>query len=274
MPNRIIRETICTSDSIDGLSWFEEVLFYRLIVSCDDFGRYDGRTAVIKNRLFPLKENLTLKTVENALHGLASAGLVVLYKSQGGRFLYLPTWGKYQQQRAKVSKYPEPSADILHQLDGVSKQTIADDSKCNQAIANVPVIENRESGIDIRESGSENGRVAPTTPMSDTLSGLDTLSPGLRGAVEDWLRYKAERREPYKPQGLKYLITVAKNNAAKYGDAAVEKVIYESMSGNYKGIIFDRLAKAQQEQGGAKKPNQVQYDKDKAESAMADYMDW
>ena len=275
MPNRIIRETICTSDSIDGLSWFEEVLFYRLIVSCDDFGRYDGRTAVIKNRLFPLKENLTLKTVENALHGLASAGLVVLYESQGGRFLYLPTWGKYQQQRAKVSKYPEPSADILHQLDGVSKQTIADDSKCNQVIANVPVIENRESRIDIRESGSENGRVAPTTTMSDTLlSGLDTLSPGLRGAVEDWLRYKAERREPYKPQGLKSLVTVAKNNAERYGDAAVEKVIYESMSGNYKGIIFDRLAeKARKEQGGAKKPNQVQSDKNKA-AAIAEYMDW
>lgn len=244
MPNRIIRETICTSDSIDGLSWFEEVLFYRLIVSCDDFGRYDGRTAVIKNRLFPLKENLTLKTVENALHGLASAGLVVLYESQGGRFLYLPTWGKYQQQRAKVSKYPEPSADILHQLDGVSKQTIADDSKCNQVIANVPVIENRESRIDIRESGSENGRVAPTTPMSDTLlSGLDTLSPGLRGAVEDWLQYKTEKRDPYKPQGLKSLVTEIKNNADRYGDAAVIELIRQCMSNNYRGIIFDRLKK-------------------------------
>lgn len=275
MPNRIIRETICTSDSIDGLSWFEEVLFYRLIVSCDDFGRYDGRTAVIKNRLFPLKENLTLKTVENALHGLASAGLVVLYESQGGRFLYLPTWGKYQQQRAKVSKYPEPSADILHQLDGVSKQTIADDSKCNQVIANVPVIENRESRIDIRESGSENGRVAPTTPMSDTLlSGLDTLSPGLRGAVEDWLRYKAERREPYKPQGLKSLITEVKNNAERYGDAAVVELIRQCMGNNWRGIIFDRLAeKARKEQGGAKKPNQVQSDKNKA-AAIAEYMDW
>lgn len=244
MPNRIIRETICTSDSIDGLSWFEEVLFYRLIVSCDDFGRYDGRTAVIKNRLFPLKENLTLKTVENALHGLASAGLVVLYESQGGRFLYLPTWGKYQQQRAKVSKYPEPSADILHQLDGVSKQTIADDSKCNQVIANVPVIENRESGSENRESGSENGRVAPTTPMSDTfLSGLDTLSPGLRGAVEDWLQYKTEKRDPYKPQGLKSLVTEIKNNADRYGDAAVIELIRQCMSNNYRGIIFDRLKK-------------------------------
>lgn len=275
MPNRIIRESICTSDSIDGLSWFEEVLFYRLIVSCDDFGRYDGRAAIIKNRLFPLKENLTLKTVENALHGLASAGLVTLYTSQGKRFLYLPTWGKYQQQRAKVSKYPEPSADILHQRDGASKQTIADDSKCNQVIANVPVIENRESRIDIRESGSENGRVAPTTPMSDTLlSGLDTLSPGLRGAVEDWLRYKAERREPYKPQGLKSLITEVKNNAERYGDAAVIELIRQCMGNNWRGIIFDRLAeKARKEQGGAKKPNQVQSDKNKA-AAMAEYMNW
>lgn len=130
--------------------------------------------------------------------------------------------------------------------------------------------EGEKEGEGEREKERENDSSLPVDP----LSGMENLSPGLRGAVEDWLRYKAERREPYKQQGLKSLITVAKNNAAKYGDAAVEKVIYESMSGNYKGIIFDRLAKAQQEQGGAKKPNQVQYDKDKAESAMADYMDW
>ena len=59
MPNRIIKESICTSDSIDSLSWFEEVLFYRLIVNCDDYGRFDGRPSIIKSRLFPLKENLT-----------------------------------------------------------------------------------------------------------------------------------------------------------------------------------------------------------------------
>ena len=134
MPNRIIRESICTSDSVDRLSWFEEVLFYRLIVSCDDFGRYDGRAAIIKNRLFPLKENLTLKTVENALHGLASAGLVALYTSQGKRFLYLPTWGKYQTQRAKESKYPGPV-----------EPTQADEIICKQMNADVPVFENREA---------------------------------------------------------------------------------------------------------------------------------
>ena len=45
MPNRILKESIRTSDTIGELSWFEEVLFYRLIVSCDDYGRFDGRTA-------------------------------------------------------------------------------------------------------------------------------------------------------------------------------------------------------------------------------------
>ena len=48
MPNRIIKESIRTSDSINELNWFEEVLFYRLMVSCDDYGRFDGRIAIIR----------------------------------------------------------------------------------------------------------------------------------------------------------------------------------------------------------------------------------
>lgn len=160
MPNRILRESICTSDTIDRLTWFEEALYYRLIVSCDDFGRFDGRTAVIKNRLFPLKDNLTLKTVETALHGLVSAGLVVLYMVEDRRFLYLPTWGKYQTQRAKVSKYPSPNEQSqTHEI--ICKQTQADDSKC-------PRIRESNSysysGIENREAGVDNARAARFTP--------------------------------------------------------------------------------------------------------------
>ena len=160
MPNRIIRESICTSDSVDKLSWFEEVLFYRLIVNCDDFGRFDGRAAVVKNRLFPLKENLTLKTVENALHGLASAGLIALYVFEGKRFLYLPTWGKYQTQRAKVSKFPSPDE---------GKQ--ADEIICKQMHADVPVFENRESRIEyaIRDAEDSAEPQAASTPPAISL---------------------------------------------------------------------------------------------------------
>lgn len=178
MPNRIIRESICTSDSVDKLSWFEEVLFYRLIVNCDDFGRFDGRAAVVKNRLFPLKENLTLKTVENALHGLASAGLIALYVFEGKRFLYLPTWGKYQTQRAKVSKFPSPD-------DG--KQ--ADEIICKQMHADVTVFENRESRIEyaIRDAEDSAEPQAASTPPAISLPLNDgTEYPVSEEQCQEW----------------------------------------------------------------------------------------
>ena len=71
MPNRILKESICTSESIDDMSWFEECFFHRLLVNCDDYGRFDARPAILKSRLFPLKERLSLKDIEGALKRLA-----------------------------------------------------------------------------------------------------------------------------------------------------------------------------------------------------------
>lgn len=130
MPNRLLKESICTSDSIDGLSWFEEVLFYRLIVNCDDYGRFDGRAAIIKNRLFPLKENLTASSVEKAISQLANAGLVTLYVFEGKPYLYLPTWAEHQNVRAKKSKYPAPDSNV-NTSENICMQMYSDD--CNSS---------------------------------------------------------------------------------------------------------------------------------------------
>ena len=131
MPNRILKESICTSDSIDSLSWFEEVLFYRLMVSCDDYGRFDGRASIIKNRLFPLKENLTIKGVSAAINALASKGLVSLYEFEGKPYLCLPTWNEHQSIRAKKSKYPAPESGIVKD-EIICKHMQADASKCSR----------------------------------------------------------------------------------------------------------------------------------------------
>lgn len=130
MPNRILKESICTSDSIDSLSWFEEVLFYRLIVNCDDYGRFDGRVPVVKNRLFPLKENITAQSVKKAIDKLATVGLVTLYEFEGKPYLQLPTWEHHQVVRAKKSKYPPFDTD-----------SHANEINCNQLQANVSVIQ-------------------------------------------------------------------------------------------------------------------------------------
>ena len=159
MPNRFIKESICTSDKINSLNWFEEVLFYRLIVSCDDYGRYDGRSAIIKNKLFPLKDSLTVRNVEVAVNKLVSAGLVALYEYEGKPFLYLPTWNDHQSTRAAKSKYPDPEkADKTVQPSELVK---ASENICNQVQADVPVFD-----IRIRNSYSNSGERKRFAPPS------------------------------------------------------------------------------------------------------------
>lgn len=132
MPNRIIKESICRSDSIDSLTWFEEVLFYRLIVVCDDFGRFDGRPAIIKGSCFPLKDIRT-DQIEKALAKLSTAGMVCRYETNGKPYLQLTAWEQHQQIRAKKSKYPE--------FTGECTQIEKPDNNCNQMLSIVPVIQ-------------------------------------------------------------------------------------------------------------------------------------
>lgn len=76
----------------------------------------------------------------------------------------------------------------------------------------------------------------PLPPQGQTGFGDD-----LQDAFECWLSYKAEKRQGYKPTGLKSLVTEIQNNAQKYGEAAVTSLIRECMANNWQGIIFSRL---------------------------------
>ena len=128
MPNRILKESICVSESVEELNWFEEVLFYRLIVNCDDYGLFDGRAAVIKGRLFPLK-SVTHKQIEDAVNHLATVGIVRPYFHDGKPYLQLVTWHKHQQIRAQKSKYPMPEKD---DFDINCNQLKSSDIKCSR----------------------------------------------------------------------------------------------------------------------------------------------
>ncbi len=88
------------------------------------------------------------------------------------------------------------------------------------------------------EGGSRAGRA--NTLQEQILSDF----PGELGkAVGDWLAYKTEKRQGYKPTGLQSLLTQIRNAAKEHGDAAVVKVIRDSMAANYQGIVFDRLSR-------------------------------
>lgn len=248
MPNRLIKESICSSDSLDKLSWFEEVLFYRLIVNCDDYGRFDGRAAIIKNRLFPLKENLTVKAVTAAINSLASAGLVTLYVFEGKPYLYLPTWNKHQSIRAKKSKYPQPP-----------EGSTSSENICMQMLADAPVIQSNPNPIRESESESNSVNARKTRDNTDDAAIMEKLGiygPDLHEAVASWLRYKKQKRQGYQPEGLNSLLSRINKAVGEYGVRAVIDVIEASMSSNYQGILWDRL-KDQGRRGSNKLADQL-----------------
>lgn len=59
-------------------------------------------------------------------------------------------------------------------------------------------------------------------------------------AISDWLAYKKERRQGYKPTGLKSLLTKIQNMLSELGEEVVIYAITESMACNYQGIIWEK----------------------------------
>ena len=134
MPNRIIKESICSSEDIAKLEPMEEIFFYRLIVNCDDFGRCDARPQMLKAKLFPINESIGTEECMIYLERIVEVGLVTLYESEGRPYLFLTKWEDHQQMRARRSKYPDPTPEsikkISHDING--NHLISDDITCTR----------------------------------------------------------------------------------------------------------------------------------------------
>ena len=101
---------------------FQETVFYRLIVNCDDFGRMDARPEILASKLYPLRRDLPTSDVQEAIHALERENMVATYEVGGRPYIQMNSWNKHQQIRAKKSKYPAPESNC--------NQMISDEIKC------------------------------------------------------------------------------------------------------------------------------------------------
>ena len=189
MPNRIIKESICRSDSIDSLSMFAEICFYRLIVNADDYGRFDGRLPILKAAMFPLKD-ISTDEIKHAMIELINAGLVECYMAGGKPYIRLTGWDDHQQVRATKSKFPAPDIIYNHMIsDDINEnkclisddingnQMISDDSKCPRNPIRNPI----RNPNPIREAGVESESRRSPKPAAAVADGIDL------GTVEVYL---------------------------------------------------------------------------------------
>jgi len=104
MPNRLIRSGFVDSDAIDALDYDEECFYHRLLLTCDDAGRFDGRPAVLASHLFPLGVKLGTDPVGKGLMECTEQGLILRYDFAGKPFIQVTNWMKCSS--AKISKWP------------------------------------------------------------------------------------------------------------------------------------------------------------------------
>lgn len=161
MPTRYLRPGIRDSESIEQLSPLGETLFYRLLVTVDDFGRTDARPAMVKAACFPIKDSVTAKTCRNLLDELRDAGLITLYEVDGKPYLELSKWDN--PPRAKESRFPAPPcagstpaddqrptadeahADVVHLHASVCKpRTLLPDNREPRTANREPLTEDRK----------------------------------------------------------------------------------------------------------------------------------
>lgn len=130
---------------------------------------------------------------------------------------------------------------------GGSTKQIASKAEANSKQSGNKVEANDEQEQPASEKEKEKEREKenecyPPTPFSQIIASY-SFSESLMAKTTAWLKYKSERRESYKEQGLKSLLTQIQKNAAKYGEQAVIDLMEQCMAANWAGIIWDRLMK-------------------------------
>lgn len=178
MPNRILKDSIRTSKSVNAMTDFQFRLWAYLITYVDDFGRGSADPELLKGFVFPRRKGVTEQTIGNTLRELASLGSIQLYDVDGESYLVFPGWEKHQTPRAKVSKYPAPPIECNQNNDH--------ESTCKQVQADAPDIRNRYSINDKRYSDAvTNARAqaaaadlpALDSPAAYASSNLQYMSP-------------------------------------------------------------------------------------------------
>ena len=195
MGNRILKDTIRINRRIDALSYFEEVVFYRLITAADDFGVYSANPVMLARTLFPLRESVDGKMMAEALKHLEDVGLVRCYSVKDeGDWLQIVSWGKHQRLRNSRRIYPGPEEEDCarkeeqpaqeHEQDYPEQDRPEQEAEVRELpVAELPLNDNTVYGV-TRQQADEYARLYPDVDVDRELC-----------RMREWCLSNAERRK-------------------------------------------------------------------------------
>lgn len=165
------------------------------------------------------------------------------------------SWEKYQnvdglekireQTRERVSRYRErkklecnvtSNATVTH-CNETDKEEDIDIEKDTDSETE----KEREKEIDFVEKKNKQKKSDPVSEFEPLLSEY-LWTEEMKDTVRDWIRYKTERNEYYKPTSRKTLLKQVDKAITHHGETAVEEAILNAMANNYQGMGLERIS--------------------------------
>lgn len=216
MPNRMLRD-YTDSLAINELSLGAEVLFIRLIMKADDFGKYHANSKLLKAALFPFKDSINDKQVASWVDECKSAGLIEVYVVNNKEYLKILNFG--QRMRIMNSKYPDPepikqmSAECQHNDGEMTAQCQQDDGLKRIEVEIEEEIEIEKKGI------ADKSAVDPWDEL-----------------VNDFFSYRKQIKKPLKDVSRQHTKDEFIELSGKNIDVA-RKILKKTMSNGWQGIF-------------------------------------
>lgn len=137
---------------------------------------------------------------------------------------------EYRERKNSKEKKPE-TVENTESNDNVTK--------CNADVQKSNI--EKELEKELEKENKKRGKRETTQSIFERLLPEYTISDVMADKLREWFKYKTERKDGYKEQGMKSLLKQVANKVSVYGDTAVCNLIDECMSNGWKGIIWDKL---------------------------------
>lgn len=201
-----------------------------------------------------------IATIQLALKTFEEFGMIEIIDN----IIHISNWEKYQnvagldrikeQTRQRVSKHRE-RARLERQKDDVTLRNVT----CNATVTQC-----NATDIDIEEDKDIDKDIPPLPPTGETwnfdkhtnvenaerIINGKAITPELADIIHTWMSYKDEKKpratHHYVEKGISSLLVRFEKAYNEYGAAELTRVVEDSISNNYSGIVWDRLSKQKQ----------------------------
>lgn len=182
-----------------------------------------------------------LHIVTQALQQFAKLQLVIT-ESDGTLFMpkSIEMVGSESASAQRVREYRERKNSKEKKSETVENTESNDNvTKCNADVQKSNI--EKELEKELKKENKKGGKRETTQSIFERLLPEYTISDVMADKLREWFKYKTERKDGYKEQGMKSLLKQVANKVSVYGDTAVCNLIDECMSNGWKGIIWDKL---------------------------------